>query len=182
MDFQLNEEQRMLKDTVHRLMEDKCSFDMRPAIIDHGAFDAEHWQLFAEQGLLGLALPQSCDGLGYSTIETALVMEEMGRVLFIEPYWPVAVLAAQTLLASKDERHLPLLQKLSAGEMKPVLAHEEFCARGRLSHVSTRAKSTGPGAWILDGQKNAVIAGNIADKLIISARTAGDDNDTQGIS
>ncbi|PAU86109.1 acyl-CoA dehydrogenase [Pseudomonas sp. WN033] len=182
MDFQLNEEQGMFKDTVRRLMDDNCSFDIRAAVIATGSFNAAHWQLFAEQGLLGLALPDSCDGLGYSTIETALVMEEMGRVLFIEPYWPIAVLAAQTLLASRDERHLGLLQRLSAGELKPVLAHEEFCARGRLSHVSTRAKSAAPGTWILNGKKTAVIAGNIADKLIISARTAGNDDDNHGIS
>ncbi|HDZ55217.1 MAG TPA: acyl-CoA dehydrogenase [Pseudomonas xinjiangensis] len=182
MNFQLDEEQGMFKDTVRRLMDDNCSFDMRSPVITAGSFNAAHWQLFAEQGLLGLALPQSCDGLGYSAIETALVMEEMGRVLFVEPYWAIAVLAGQTLLASKDKRYFTLLRGLSSGEIKPVLAHEEFCARGRLSHVSTRAKSAGPGAWVLNGQKNAVIAGNIADKLIISARTAGNDEDTHGIS
>jgi len=182
MDFQLNEEQRMLKDTVHRLMEDKCSFDMRPAIIDHGAFDAEHWQLFAEQGLLGLALPESCGGLGYTAIETALVMEEMGRVLFIEPYWPIAVMAAQVLLAAGDSQSQELLQDLSSGGFKPVLAHEEIGTRGCLSHVATCAESTGPATWLLNGRKTAIVAGNIADKLIISARTGGTRTDLQGIS
>jgi len=182
MDFELNEEQMMFKDTVRRLMENQCPFDSRKPVIDAGSFSEEHWHLFAEQGLLGLALPEECDGLGYSAIETALVTEEIGRVLCVEPYTPIAVVAAQTLLACNDETSRALLSNVSNGSEKPVLAHTEATARGRVSHVTTRATRNGEAGWTLNGRKTSVVAGNIADHLIVSARTSGDINDTGGIS
>jgi alkylation response protein AidB-like acyl-CoA dehydrogenase len=182
MDFQLNEEQSMFKDSVRRFMEDNCSFDKRGTVAEKGAFDKAHWQMFAELGLLGLALPEEQGGLGYSAIETALVMEEMGRVLCVEPYWAIAVLAAQTLLASKDDKASDILQALAVGDAFPVLAHEEAPARGSLSFVKTRATSVEGGRWRLSGEKVSIVAGNIADRFIVSARTSGASEDKSGIT
>lgn len=182
MDFQLNEEQNMFKDSVRRYLEENCSFELRAGVIDNGAFDSGHWQMFAELGLLGLALPEEHGGMGYSAIETALVMEEVGRVLCVEPYWAIAVLAAQTMVACDDAKAAGILQALAAGEALPVLAHEEASARGNLPFVETRATPTGNGRWRLSGEKACVVAGNIADCFIVSARTAGDTDEQAGIT
>ncbi|WP_236200985.1 acyl-CoA dehydrogenase family protein [Pseudomonas pseudonitroreducens] len=182
MDFQLNEEQNMLKDSVRRFMQDNCAFDKRSDVVEKGSFNGGHWQQMAELGLLGLAVPEEFGGMNCSALETALIMEEIGRSLCVEPYWAVAVLAARTLQASNDAKAFPLLQAFCLGELLPVLAHEEAAARGNPAFVQTTATDMGDGRWRLDGEKVAVVAGNVAELLIVSARTAGHDADEFGIS
>ncbi|NWL80928.1 acyl-CoA dehydrogenase [Pseudomonas taiwanensis] len=182
MDFQLNEEQSMLQDSVRRFMEDNCAFDKRASVVDKGSFDSSHWQQLADLGLLGLTVPEEFGGMNCSAVESALVMEEIGRVLCVEPYWAVAVLAAQTLIATRDAKAAPLLQALCLGEVLPVLAHEEAEARGNTARVQTRATAIAGDRWHLNGEKVAVVAGNVAELLIVSARTSGNQDDEQGIS
>ncbi len=182
MDFQLNEEQSMLKDSVHRFLEDNCGFDKRAPVIAKGAFDGGHWQQMANLGLLGLTVPEEFGGMNCSAVETAIVMESIGRVLCVEPYWAVAVLAAQTLTASGDAKAAPLLQALCLGELRPVLAHEEAMAQGNPAYVETRATTVDDDHWHLNGEKVAVVAGNVGDLLIVSARTSGAPDDEHGIS
>ncbi|HCF6385897.1 MULTISPECIES: acyl-CoA dehydrogenase family protein [Pseudomonadaceae] len=182
MDFQLNEEQSMLRDSVRRFMEDNCSFEKRGPVVDKGSFDSSHWQQLAELGLLGLAIPEEFGGMNCSALESALVMEENGRMLCVEPYWAVAVLAAQTLAATRDPKVATILQTLCTGELLPVLAHEEAGAHGRPAYVQTRAVAIDDERWRISGEKAVVVAGNVAELLIVSARTSGSDDDEQGIS
>ncbi|BAN48587.1 acyl-CoA dehydrogenase family protein [Metapseudomonas resinovorans] len=182
MDFQLNEEQSMLQNSVRRFMEDNCAFDKRASVVDKGSFDSGHWQQLADLGLLGLTVPEEFGGMNCTAVESALVMEEIGRVLCVEPYWAVAVLAAQTLVATRDAKAAPLLQALCLGEVLPVLAHEEAEARGNTALVQTRATAIDGDRWHLNGEKVAVVAGNVAELLIVSARTSGNHDSEQGIS
>lgn len=117
-----------------------------------------------------------------SAIESALVMEELGRVLCVEPYWAVAIQAAQTLLASNDPKARAVLQAMGEGMALPVLAHEEAPARGELAFVQTRAFETAQGRWRLNGEKVAVVGGNIAELFIVSVRTSGAAGDRDGIT
>lgn len=172
MDFQLNDEQQMLKDSARRYLEDQCAFGGRQHAADGAA--AAHWQAFAEMGWLGMALPEQYGGLGAGPIESAILMEEIGRVLCVEPYWAVALLAAQTVLASGDAAKAELmLPDLIAGHGRPVLAHGEAGARGMIEHVACTATPGGAGRWRLDGNKTAVLGAQVADRLIVSARSAG---------
>lgn len=183
MDFQLTSEQQMFKDGARRFLEDNCAFDARGPVIGNGSFDRGHWDSYAELGWLGMSIPEEYGGLGGSVVETAILMEEFGRVLAVEPYWPVAVLAAQTLLASGDQASAQaLLPALIAGVALPVLAHGEPEARGLVEYVSTSATAAGQGRWKLNGHKSLVIGGNIADTLLVSARTGGALADRAGIS
>jgi len=183
MDFQLTEEQQMLKDSARRFLEENCVFDSRQPLIDKGSFDPARWNVSAELGWLGMSLPEEYGGLGGSAIETAILAEEMGRVLFVEPYWAVAVLAAQTVVASGDkDKGEEILPALAAGEARPVLAHGEAEARGAIEYVSTCATAAGIGRWRLTGNKSLVVAGNVADRFIVSARTSGAVSDRHGIT
>lgn len=183
MDFQLTEEQQMLKDSARRFLEEQCAFDARAALVAQGAYDAGRWRTMADLGWLGMAIPEEQGGLGTSAIETALLMEEMGRVLCVEPYWAVAVLTAQTIAAAGDaawaERLLP---DLAGGAALPVLAHGEHAARGLLSHVATTATPDGTGKWVLAGKKSLIVGGNVADSFIVSARTSGNLTGKHGIT
>ena len=183
MDFQLNEEQQMLQDSARRFLTDHCAFDKRPALIAQGSFDVKRWAQFAEQGWLGMSLPECYDGLDGTAVETAILLEEMGRVLFMEPFWAIGVLAAQTILgANHPAQAAALLPGLVAGVVRPVVAHGELQARGMLASVATTADSTANGGWRLNGHKTLVVGGNAADRFIVSARNSGAENAREGIT
>ncbi|ALS65164.1 MULTISPECIES: acyl-CoA dehydrogenase family protein [Pandoraea] len=183
MDFHLNEEQQMLKDSVRRYLADHCGFEKRHELVARGSFDAERWATMAELGWLGMALPESHGGLGGNEIDTAILMEAMGEVLFVEPFWAIAVLAGQTLAALGDDAQAKaLVEQLVVGAARPVVAHGEAQARGNLSWVETTASSIGGERWRINGNKSAVVGGNVADCFLVSARTASEVSDAQGIS
>jgi hypothetical protein len=93
------------------------------------------------------------------------------------------MLTAQTVLASGDAgKARQLLAPMIEGRARPVLAHTEAAARGNVAHVGTTARADGAGRWRLDGHKIAVVGGNLADQLIVSARTEGAHGDADGIS
>jgi alkylation response protein AidB-like acyl-CoA dehydrogenase len=177
MDFQLSEEQQMLKDSARRYLEERCAFAQR------GKDEGKAWGVFADMGWLGMSLPEEVGGLGSGVIEAAVLMEEFGRALCVEPYWAVAMLTAQTVLASGDAaKARQLLSPMIEGSARPVLAHTEAAARGNVAHVGTTATAAGAGCWRLAGHKIAVVGANLADQLIVSARTAGAHGDEHGIS
>lgn len=183
MDFRLTEEQQMLKDSARRYLETECGGDKRHSTIAAGGFDAQRWQMFAEMGWLGLALPEEYGGLGGTMTDICLLMQEIGRALTVEPFWPVAILSAQTILGSGDESKMQdLLPALAEGKVFPVLAHNEDQARGVIEHVTTVAAPFGEGRWKLSGTKSLVVAGNKADRYIVSARIGGASRDQEGIT
>src|SRR5947208_2361617 len=123
MDFALTEEQTMLRDSVQRFVEQDYGFEQRRRLLDgEGGFGVRHWDRFASMGWLGAALPESVGGFGGSAVETALIAEQLGRGLVVEPFVAVAVLAAQALLHAGGERAPALIEALIEGRCRPVLA------------------------------------------------------------
>jgi alkylation response protein AidB-like acyl-CoA dehydrogenase len=182
MDFHLTAEQQMLRESVRRYLEAECSLQQRRKAPSPGGFDAARWQLFAEMGWLAASLPEEYGGLGGDIVEAALVMEEFGRSLVVDPVWGIAILAARTLLAADSDKARALLPGLCAGEFLPALAHHEVQARGVVEHVTTQARAVRDGVWKLYGSKSAVMGGNIASHYIVSTRTSGDPLSRNGIT
>ena len=174
----------MLVDSVQRFVQQEYDFETRQATVRHKAgFDRAHWKQFAGMGWLGLALPDAVGGLDGSAVDTALVMQELGRGLVVEPYLAVAVLAAQVINAgASDAQKQALLPALIGGESLLALAHGEPDAAGVLAHVGLRAERDGDGGYRLYGRKSQVLGGPVADQLIVSARTGGVAGDEYGIS
>jgi alkylation response protein AidB-like acyl-CoA dehydrogenase len=182
MDFQLNEEQQMLRDSARRYLEAQCAFAQRPHPVPQREPDTPHWAAFAEMGWLGMSLPEEAGGLGAGVIENAILMEEIGRSLCVEPYWAAAILTAQTLLAADPERAARLLAPMIEGGSPMVLAHAEAAARGDVAYVATQAQAGSDGQWRISGNKVAVVGANRGGRLLVSARTAGANGDEDGIS
>lgn len=183
MDFHLSEEQTLLRDSARRLLEDVCVFEQRAPLLAAGSFDAARWQTYADMGWLAMSVPEALGGLGSGAVESAILMEEVGRVLCVEPLWAIGVLSAQLLTALPGVPAAgQLLTGLMSAEVRPVLAHAEAGARGVLSHVETRAEPAGPGRWRLHGEKPLVVGGNVADRFLISARHSGACRSQDGIS
>jgi len=183
MDFDFTEEQRLLRDSVTRLLADRYAFDKRRAYLaEPEGWSRALWSHYAELGLLGLPFAERHGGFGGGGIEVMLVMEAFGRALVLEPYLATIVLAGTALrLAGSEAQQSALVPLVAEGELVLAVAHGERQARYDLSDVLTTAKPK-TGGWVLDGAKSVVAHGDSAGMLIVSARTAGNRNDAAGIT
>jgi len=182
MDFELSDDQRLLKDSVDRLIADRYGFEQRKKyMVEPAGFSAEIWSQYAELGLLGLPFAEAQGGFGGGPVETMIVMEAFGKGLILEPYFATVILGGGALRhgASVAQREA-LLPDLINGKLKLALAHVERSSRYNLADVATTATKNGSG-YTLNGAKSVVIHGDCADKIIVSARTAGAQRDHAGI-
>ncbi len=183
MDFDLTEEQRLLRESVERLLADHYGFDKRRAYLaEPDGWSRALWARYAELGLLGLPFAENYSGFGGGPIEVMLVMEAFGRVLALEPYLATVVLGGTALrLAGNETQKSAILPQIAEGDMILTFAHGERQARYDLTDVFTTAKPKGAG-WVLDGAKSVVLHGDSAQRLVVSARTVGDRDDPDGIT
>jgi pimeloyl-CoA dehydrogenase small subunit len=183
MDFDLSEEQRLLRDSVERLLADRYGFDKRRGYLaEPDGWSRALWAQYAELGLLGLPFAESYGGFGGGPIDVMLVMEAFGRVLALEPYLATVVLSGTALrLAGNEAQKSAMLPQIAEGNMILAFAHGERQARYDLPDVLTTATPKA-GGWVLEGGKSVVLHGDSAQRLIVSARTAGERDDPRGIS
>jgi pimeloyl-CoA dehydrogenase small subunit len=183
MDFEFTEEQRLLKDSVGRLLSDRYDFDKRKAYMrEPNGFGRAPWRQYADLGLLGLPFEEAHGGSGGGPVETMIVAEAFGRALALEPYLATVVLGGGLVRhGGSEEQRAAILPKVADGSLLLAFAHGERQARYDLADVATTAKRDGAG-YVLDGQKSVVLAGDAADQLIVSARVAGNRRDRDGLA
>jgi pimeloyl-CoA dehydrogenase small subunit len=183
MDFELSNEQQLLKDSADRLIADRYDMQARNRILESdGGWSREIWSTLAELGFLGLPFSGADGGFDGGPVEQMLVLEAFGRGLLVEPYLATVVLGGSAVaLAGSDARRAEILGGIAAGERLLAFAHGERYSRYRLRQVETTARREGDG-WVLDGEKTTVTHGGDADTLIVSARTSGTKDDEDGIS
>src|SRR5690606_15028458 len=124
MDFRLTDEQRMLQDTVARLVRDQYDFETRQklAASDEG-FSREIWAQYAELGLLAIGLSEDSGGFG-GGVELMLVAQELGRGLTLEPYLATVVLGGSLIdAAGSAAQKEDLLGRVIGGELMLAFAH-----------------------------------------------------------
>jgi pimeloyl-CoA dehydrogenase small subunit len=184
MDFELSEEQRLLRDSLDRLLADHYGFAQRRLYLtEPEGWSRTLWRHYAELGLLGLPFAEEYGGFGGGAIETMLAMEAFGRVLALEPYLATVVLSGTALrLAGNEAQRSAILPQIAEGTMTLAFAHGERQARYDLTDVLTTAKESARGRWVLDGAKSVVVHGDSADQLVVSARSEGERDDPNGIS
>src|SRR5438045_8476609 len=182
MDFDLTDEQRLLRDSVDRLLADTYTFEKRKGYsAEPEGWSRALWSRYAELGILGLPFAEEHGGFGGGGIETMLVMEAFGRALAVEPYLTSVVLSGTALrLAGNAALQSELLPQIAQGKLTVAFAHGERQARYDLSDVLTMAKRKG-GGWVIDGAKSVVTHGDSAGKLIVSARIGGEAAESAGI-
>lgn len=180
MNFNLDSEQQILQDSVHRFVERAYGFDARASLVAAGkGGSAANWSTFAENGWLAAALPEAHGGLGGSVTDTALIAQQLGRGLVIEPYLGCAVLAPQTMAAAgTGTQQARVLPSVADGSKRLALAYSELPARGDPAVVHTVATPSS-GGYVLNGRKTLVLGAQDADWCIVSAKIAPD---PEGIS
>ena len=183
MNFDYSEEQQLLADSIRNFLAKIYTFEARKAIIESAAgYSDRVWATFAEMGLLGLPFASEYGGFGGNAVDLMSVMEAIGEGLIVEPYLATVGLGGQFVArGGTDAQKKAILPAVVEGRLKLTFAQTERGARYNLAHVAVRAKKSGNG-YVIDGEKCVVIHGPCADKLIVSARTSGNDTDPQGIS
>jgi pimeloyl-CoA dehydrogenase small subunit len=184
MDFDLNDEQRQLKESVERLLADTYG-DLTQRMVyqkEPKGYSQAVWRQYAELGLLGIPFAEEHGGLGQGPTETMIVAEAFGRALAIEPYLATVVLSGGTLRHGGNSALLKeLVPAIVDGKLTLALAHQERQARYDLADTATTARSDGKGGYTLEGEKCVVWHGDSADKLIVSARVQGGRMDRGGV-
>jgi pimeloyl-CoA dehydrogenase small subunit len=183
MDFEVSDEQRLLRDSFDRLLADRYGFaQRRQYLAEPEGWSRGLWRQYAELGLLGLPFAEDIGGFGGGAVDIMLVMEAFGRALALEPYLAAVVLGGTALrLAGSAAQQRAILPRVAAGEAILAFAHGERQARYDLADVLTTARPKGRG-WVIDGGKSVVMHGDNADRLVVSARSAGDRDDPDGVS
>jgi alkylation response protein AidB-like acyl-CoA dehydrogenase len=178
----LNDDQRMLQDTVRPFMADEGSIKKQLRHWrDTGCTDGygtDLWKKFAELGLTGILIPEEQGGAGLGIVEAGVVLEEIGRNLTPSPLLTTAVAAVRALEGSAQaERWYP---GILAGDTVAALAVDEG-KHHNPAGIALEARRQGNG-FVLNGAKQFVVHGNSADVILVAARTAGSPGETGGLT
>jgi alkylation response protein AidB-like acyl-CoA dehydrogenase len=175
VNFAFSEEQDQLRDAVRRFLDSKSpSSEVRRLMETSEGYDPAVWsQMANELGLQSIHIPEEYGGQGFTFVELAIVLEEMGRVLLCAPYFSSIVLAADAIMnAGTDAEKKDLLPGIASGETIATLAFTEPNGRWDASGIEMVAEGSGE-SYTLSGTKMFVIDGHIANLLVVAARTEG---------
>ncbi|MFS2112484.1 acyl-CoA dehydrogenase family protein [Sphingomonas sp. Sphisp140] len=161
VNFELSEDQTMLRDMLQRYLREQYDFETRRARVRAGrGQDAALWQGLADLGILAVPLSGTAGGLGGGPVETMVVMEALGEALVAEPFLETVVIGGALLQAHDAE----LLPGIAGGAVRIAASLEP----------AALAAEPAPGGWHLTGHAPVVIGAPGASHLILAARTSGD--------
>ena len=172
MNFDYNEEQQLLADSVRRFLAKDYAFEARRKIVaSSDGWSPAVWATIAEMGLTGLPFSPDYGGFGGGAVDLMGVMEAAGDALLVEPYLATVALGAQFVArAGRDAQKKSILPAIVEGKLKIAFAHTEKGARYNLAKVDAQANKAGSG-WEITGEKFVVLGAPSADKLVVSAKT-----------
>ncbi|HCX89291.1 MAG: acyl-CoA dehydrogenase [Deltaproteobacteria bacterium CG_4_9_14_3_um_filter_44_9] len=173
MDFDFSEDQVMIRDSARRFLEKECPKDkIRELKEDEKGYDPELWSRMAEMGWMGLILPEEYEGTGMNFFDLTILMEEMGRNILPAPFFDTVALCSLPILEyGTSEQKKRFLPKIACGEEIWTLALTEPSASYEPSGVELRATSLQED-YVLEGTKLFVPYANVADRLLVVARTS----------
>jgi alkylation response protein AidB-like acyl-CoA dehydrogenase len=182
MDFTYTETQDMIRDTLARFLADTYDFDKRRAMIaSEAGRDPGIWSALAtELGMLSAPFSEDMGGLGGGALENAIIMEELGKAIGIEPYLQTVVIGGGALKAAGGPLADALIPAIIGGEAIIAFAYAEPQGRYDPANIRTSAKADGAG-FTLNGHKAVVYAAPWATHLLVTARTGGSGREREGV-
>jgi alkylation response protein AidB-like acyl-CoA dehydrogenase len=173
MELVFSQEQEELRRSVRRFIEAKSPLSaVREQMESEIGYDADLWHQLADQlGVQSIAIPEEYGGAGFSFVDLAIVLEELGRGLVPSPFFASVVLAAYALLdAGDDAACRAYLPGIADGSRLATLAFTEDSGAWDLGSIAMSAVPDGAG-WSLTGTKAYVVDGHVADLILVAART-----------
>lgn len=171
MDFNFSDDQNAIRELAHQIFTDRATDEFLLEFSrTENTYDETLWQTLAEQGLLGVAIPESAGGTGLGLIELCLVLEEQGRRVAPVPVHSTLVLGALPVAEfGSEEQQQRLLPAVADGSCKMSAAIAEVAMNPAVA-TSVTATQTGD-SWVLSGQKTSVPDGAVADYILVPAVT-----------
>lgn len=180
MDFNLNEEQRMLQDSAAAWFAAHVGGGRTPQSRGQEP-DADEWSSFARLGWLAVGLPEEFGGFGGGPIDAMILMEAFGRAGILEPFMSTAVVGARAIVRfGSTELRRTLLPLVAQGDLRLGIALYEDPGGCMPEVISTRAVPC-DGGFALHGQKPCVLDAASADKLLVAARVAHEEGEVLGL-
>lgn len=172
MDFQLSEEQTLLKDGIDRFVRAEYAMAQRDRhLAEPEGFSRSIYAALAGMGVTGLLVDEAHGGSGRGAVDLMLVMEAFGRGLVVDPVLASNVMAVDLIgRLGNPQQKAALLPGLAAGTAIAVPAVHEAGARYETAWPQTRARRDDDG-WRLDGAKALVQHAGAADLLLVTAST-----------
>jgi len=178
MDLGLEEQQEMLKNFARDFLEKECPESLvREMEEDEKGYSPELWQKMAQQGWMGLIIPEEYNGTGMNVCELVVLLEEFGRALVPGPFISTVVLGGVPIMeAGTEEQKQQFLPKIASGELIMTLALTEPSAKWTADGVQLEAKKAG-NEYVVNGTKLFVQDAHVSDHMIVAARTGGSGED-----
>ncbi len=183
MDLGLDEQQEMLKSFAQDFLEKECPEQLvRELEEDEKGYSPELWRKMAEQGWMGLIIPEQYGGAGMNLCELVVLLEEFGRALVAGPYISTVVLAGVPILeAGSQEQKEQFLPRIASGDLILTMALTEPTARWDAEGVQTEAKGDGSD-YVINGTKLFVPDAHVTDYMVVAARTSQGKTAAEGVT
>jgi len=183
LDFQLNEEQRILQKTANDFLKKECPKELVRSLDDSDeGHSPELWRKMAELGWMGLILPEEYGGSDWSFLDLAVLMEEMGYNICPGPFISTTVLGSFPLLkAGNESQKKDLLPKVARGDLILTMALTESDGGYEPSTLKVKAVQEG-GKWVINGTKLFVPDALVADYILCVARTSEGSDPADGLT
>ena len=182
MDILPSEEEQMIKNVARELLEAEISTAIvREMELDELGYPPTLWKQMANQGWLGLALPEQYGGQGLPLTYMGLILVEAGRVLAPVPLHSTTVAALTISSDGTEQQKQDILPSVSNGDMVLTWAVAERDPRLIPEAMTLVATADGNG-WVLNGTKMFVDNFIVAHRCLVAARTSPASDANQGIS
>ncbi len=183
MDLGLDEQQEMLRSFAQDFLEKECPEQLvRELEEDEKGYSPELWRKMAEQGWMGLTIPEQYGGAGMNLCELAILVEEFGRALVAGPYLSTVVLGATPILeAGSQAQKEQILPRIATGDVIMTMALTEPSARWDAEGVQLAATREGSD-FVLNGSKLFVPDAHVTDLMVVAARTSQGKTPEEGVT
>ena len=182
MDFNYTETQDMLRDTLARFLADTYDFESRKKMLASAdGRDPGIWRALAQDlGILSAPFAEKHGGMDGGALENVIMMEELGKVIAIEPYLQTVVIGGGALKHAGGAIADAMIPEIIAGNTTIAFAYAEPQGRYDLANLRTTAKADGAG-YVLNGHKGVVYAAPWSSHILVTARTGGSQRERSGV-
>lgn len=184
MDFEFTEEQRMLRDTVRRMMDKVATPEYIRGLDRDQAFPEALYREWVAMGLFKMPFPEEYGGLGGSVIDMVIIAEELSYKSFdlFTAFGGPVFCGLNVLRKGTEEQKRYWIPKLLAGEKKFSVSMSEPDAGSDIGAMRTSARPDGD-HWIINGQKIWATGAGAKDNVInLYLKTDTKANYRQGMS
>jgi acyl-CoA dehydrogenase len=172
MNLDFTSEQEMLRDMAQRFFKKECPYSrVKELEISESGYDHELWKKMTDLGWLGMLFPEEYGGYGGQFMDMLVLQEEMGKAVFPSPFFSTVILCGLILLeGGTGAQKRDLLPRIAEGNLIMALAQYEREGSYLASGIQMKAHAEGD-QYVLNGTKMFVMDANIADDLIVAARS-----------